>query len=248
MCHIQEVVSSILTLPTMFNNPLVVGYKGEIGLFILNGLLRIMPKALNIWCFDINETEEEKIERIKKADYIFLCVPIQDTVRWLLKYKHYLKDKIIVEQCSLKMFLNVPQLEDLKILSMHILFRPSATPNIKDRNCVVLQDNCTIEFIDKMKEVLQSKVTLVDWDYKAHDTRMAFKQALAHRVLMVLDETIGEEDSTYITKKVHELVERIKLGDKTLYSIIQDNKFLDEALQKFDELLKTFDLSKYMGG
>jgi len=28
--------------------PLVVGYKGEIGSFILNGLLRIMPKALDI--------------------------------------------------------------------------------------------------------------------------------------------------------------------------------------------------------
>ena len=27
-------------------NPLVVGYKGQIGSFILNGLLRMMPKAL----------------------------------------------------------------------------------------------------------------------------------------------------------------------------------------------------------
>ena len=49
---------------TKMNNPLVCGYKGEIGSFILSGLLKVMPKALDIWCVDVNETESEVIDRI----------------------------------------------------------------------------------------------------------------------------------------------------------------------------------------
>ena len=40
----------------IFKSPLVVGYKGEIGSFILQGLLRTMPKALDILCYDILDT------------------------------------------------------------------------------------------------------------------------------------------------------------------------------------------------
>jgi prephenate dehydrogenase len=81
--------------------PLVIGYKGEIGSFILGGLLRLMPKALDIWCTDINETDEEVANRIKVSDVIFLCVPLQLTMSWILKHKLLLKDKILIEQCSL---------------------------------------------------------------------------------------------------------------------------------------------------
>ena len=63
--------------------PLVIGYKGEIGLFILMGLIKIMAKALDIWCVDINETKEEVEQRIKIADTIFLCVPLETTLEWL---------------------------------------------------------------------------------------------------------------------------------------------------------------------
>jgi hypothetical protein len=86
----------------LMKHPLVVGYKGEIGSFILSGLLRVMPKALNIWCTDVNESDEEVASRIKIADVIFLCVPLQSTLNWLLKFKNLLKDKTIIEQCSLK--------------------------------------------------------------------------------------------------------------------------------------------------
>jgi prephenate dehydrogenase len=114
--------------------PMVVGYKGEIGSFILNGLLRVMPKALDIWCVDINESDEEVESRIKVADTIFLCVPLQKTVDWLLKFKTLLKDKIIIEQCSLKEWIyNNKSLQGLNIKSMHILFRPSQTPDLLDR-------------------------------------------------------------------------------------------------------------------
>ena len=122
--------------------PLVVGYKGEIGSFILNGLLRIMPKALDIWCVDINETYEETIQRIQIADVIFLCVPLQDTEAWLLKHKEQLSGKKIIEQCSLKEWIYENQkLRDLNIMSMHILFRPSQTPNLEDRNVGSLKVN-----------------------------------------------------------------------------------------------------------
>jgi prephenate dehydrogenase len=84
------------------NAPLVVGYKGEIGSFILNGLLKTMPKASNIWCVDINDSPDEVAERIKRSDFIFLCVPLDKTIEWVNVWKRLLKDKVIVEQCSLK--------------------------------------------------------------------------------------------------------------------------------------------------
>lgn len=230
----------------MFKNPLIVGNKGEIGKFILLGLLDIMPKALNVWCFDVNESEEERIERIKKADYIFLCVPVLDTTDWLLKYKEYLENKIIVEQCSLKSYLNDERLRDFEILSMHIMFRPSGTPNTADRNCIILNGiHSTPEFVECMEKMLQSKITCVDWDYSYHDAQMAFSQALVHRVLLVLDRTIGGKSSTYVTKKVHELAERIKAGDKELYRMIQNNKGLNVAEYDFKDLLKNFNFDEY---
>jgi prephenate dehydrogenase len=82
--------------------PLVIGHKGEIGSFLVNGLLKYMDKALDILCFDVNETQEEVEERIKKSDVIFLCVPVKQTVNWLKTYKSLLSGKIIFEQASLK--------------------------------------------------------------------------------------------------------------------------------------------------
>jgi prephenate dehydrogenase len=106
---------------------LIVGYKGEIGSFILNGLLRVMPKALDIWCVDVNETEGETVERIKIADVIFLCVPIDVTLEWLVTYKMLLSKKMLLEQCSLKeLVYKSKDIEDLDIRSMYILFRPSS--------------------------------------------------------------------------------------------------------------------------
>ena len=80
----------------------IAAYKGEIGSFLLGGLLRVLPKALDIFCFDINETEEEKTHRLKISDIVFLCVPLKETLPWLIKYQDILVGKIIIEQCSLK--------------------------------------------------------------------------------------------------------------------------------------------------
>jgi len=233
----------------MFKAPLVVGYKGEIGSFILGGLLKVMDKAVNIYCFDINETEEEKVERIIKSDVIFLCVPLQETIPWLEKYKPLLNDKLIIEQCSLKQDLFENKVcEGLRISSMHILFRPSATPDFKDRRCVFMGGAYLTEFEKNVlpsviKVMTQSEIIM--WDnYEIHDIFMAFEQALVHRVILTLSGILAEHAGghTYMSAKIGELARRIYSGDKELYKKIQDNKFFDEVLQTFKEKLDQFEI------
>ncbi len=226
--------------------PMVVGNKGEIGRFILNGLLRIMPKALDIWCVDINETDDEVSERIKKADVIFLCVPLQSTINWLLKYKILLENKLIIEQCSLKEWLYKNEsLRDMNIASMHILFRPSQTPNLEDREVgLFLNQIKDQELIYEIGEITQSKIV---WYKNAeeHDREMAIQQALVHRTLLILGEQLKNcNGSTYICKKVLELSSRIKQGDKKLYSIIQTNTHLPEVLDRVKKDFDDFNLAE----
>jgi prephenate dehydrogenase len=218
-------------------SPLVVGYKGEIGSFILQGLLKIVPKALNIWCFDINETEKEKIDRIKKSNIIFLCVPLQDTVNWLVKYQKHLKGKIVIEQTSLKSWIdNKPKL--FTLLSMHILFRPSVTPNKEDRNIAIINNIVWCELLEYIKEITNcNKVTIFN-SWEDHDRCMAYSQALTHRVLLALGDCLNGVPETYVSKKVMELVKRIESGDKILYDIIQKNEFLPKRLDQFQHNLK----------
>lgn len=125
-------------------NPLVVGYRGEIGSYILAGLIKYMPKALDILCFDLHETIKECKDRIRKADVIFLCVPAEKTPWFFLNYHKELDGKVVVEQTSLKAVLfdceNIRSyISGVEILSMHLLFRPSATPNVKDRNIALIE-------------------------------------------------------------------------------------------------------------
>lgn len=222
---------------SIFKNPLVVGYKGEVGSFLLNGLLRTMPKALDIWCFDINESEKERIERIQKSDYIFLCVPIQDTVEWLKQYKPFLKDKIIVEQCSLKSIIyENKEINGLNYISMHLLFRPSATPNKEDRRCILFYKEYRTPFFHEIKKIIESEIIFIN-DYKQHDKLMAERQALVHKILLTLDKTISKGVETYTSKNIRNLINRIKSGNKELYDFIQTNKYLPEVLEKFKDNL-----------
>ena len=226
--------------------PLVVGYKGEIGSFILNGLLRIMPKALDIWCVDINETEEEVTERIKKSDVIFLCVPLQDTEGWLLKYKEQLSGKKIIEQCSLKEWIyESHKLRDLDIKSMHVLFRPSQTPNLEDRNVGLFKGQFDSAVSETIAKITQSNIVWFS-DALEHDTNMAVQQALTHRMLLILGDMLKlSKGSTYITKKVLELESRIKKGDINLYKRIQDNRWLSTVLDDFKGRLNSFNIEKF---
>ena len=217
--------------------PLVIGYKGEIGSFILQGLLRTMPKASNIWCYDINETEQERVNRIKKADVIFLCIPLEITSCWFDVYRKLLKDKTIIEQCSLKEMIKIKH-KDFKLLSMHILFRPSATFNKKDRSVLLIdQEQWSKELVQSIKDITDSEICWID-SCKKHDESMAYEQALIHRVILSLASVT--EGKTYIGKRIFELRDRIKNGDPKLYKMIQGNKHLPKAVKEFNKNLKNF--------
>jgi len=228
-------------------NPLVIGYKGEIGSFILNGLLRVMPKALDIWCVDVNELSIEIEERIKLSDVIFLCVPMGMTVDWLVRHKDLLDGKVILEQCSLKEDIcRDKRLDGLDIRSMHILFRPSQTPNLEDRKVGLMRNQFDSKFAKVISNITQSEIVWYK-DTEEHDKEMAIQQALVHRTLLILGDTLkGCNGSTYISKKVVELSERIKKGDIGLYGLIQDNKHLPEHLEKMEKDLSEFKIEKHM--
>lgn len=238
-------------------NPLVVGYKGEIGSYILNGLIKYMPKAVNIMCYDINENEGERIERINKADVIFLCVPIQKTSEFFHRYHFYLKGKYVVEQTSLKSYLFNDRIfkkysEGCHVLSMHVMFRPSGTPDKNDHYVALMERNswkwtCSgvLQFLYmglKIKEVHFSTI-------EQHDAAMAYQQALVHRVLLVLDECMRTEaPCTFISKRVRELANRISLGDKNLYEIIQNNPNLKGTLRNFEKKIRQFKINHFITG
>lgn len=227
--------------------PFVVGNRGEIGSFILQGLLRIMPKALDIFCSDINETKEEVEQRIKISDVIFLCVPMQMTVNWLLQHKRLLKHKIIIEQCSLKEWIYEDnRISDLNIKSMHILFRPSQTPNLEDRKVGFISRQMDAKMTNKIADIVQSNIVWYQ-DVIHHDKEMAVQQALLHRSLLILGGMIEEcNGSTYISKKVLELNDRIKRGNRDLYNLIQKNKYLPEKIKELNKKFKEFDINKHL--
>lgn len=217
-----------------FKNPLVVGYKGEIGSFILQGLLRVLPKATNIWCFDVNDKIEDMQYRIKKADYIFLCNPIQETVNWLFSWFDELRNKIIIEQTSLKLpiFEEIKDsnvLRELDIRSMHILFRPSSTSfnDKKNRKCLIYQGQWMPHDEQFLGEITNSTLIKLE-DHVMHDVLMAKEQALIHRTLLALRKVINDQSyvTTYISNHIRELTDRILEGDPQLYEYIQTNKFL----------------------
>lgn len=228
------------------NKPLVVGYKGEIGSFILNGLLRVMPKALDIWCVDINETEEETEERIKVSDVIFICVPMEKTLDWIKKHKSLLEGKILIEQCSLKeLICNDERIKDLNVKSMHILFRPSGTPLKEDRRLALFDGQFDEETTRQLLDITDSNLVTYS-DAEEHDKEMAIQQALVHRTILLLGEELGNcKGSTYVSKKIVELANRVKKGNVGLYQAIQDNRHLDEGLGRFLKGFDGFELKKH---
>jgi prephenate dehydrogenase len=227
----------------MFSSPMVVGYKGEIGRFILAGLLEHLPKANDILCTDVNNSDLDVIERLERADYVFLCVPLQTTEEWLTKFLPYLKEKWIVEQSSIKSFLyENAALNELKFISMHLLFRPSATP-IADRQGLLFSDSMSSaemgRLAKELEAVLRTPIVVIDDQeeptHVLHDRLMARQQALVHRVILTLaDELQDSRMRTYVGMKVCELAERIRSGDPLLYRMIQENKNLEAVLQGFE--------------
>ena len=222
----------------MITNPLVVGYKGEIGSFILNGLLfRTDIQAKDIYCVDNEEQYDEVVMRIQKADYIFLCIGISQTLMWLAIFKNQLKGKIIVEQCSLKEWVYDDIIcADLDVRPIHILFRPSSTP-VEDRYLGLFKGVFTNAVSDQLIHITESKPVNFN-SIKEHDLTMGRQQALVHRVLLALSATLGEGNGTYISNHVKALAKRISEGDPTLYKLIQSNKYVPEIMEEFKENLE----------
>ena len=202
---------------------------------------------MNIMCVDINETEDEIVERIDESDVIFLCVPLDQTLPWITKYGLFLKDKIIVEQTSLKEPLfEDAQVKDLNVIPMHILFRPSSTPNMADRKVgLFTKTDMSVGLLETIKDITQAEVV---WfrDVCEHDVQMAVTQALVHRTILALAKALECLDaSTYVGNKIIELSNRIKKGDKKLYKAIQDNKYTSHQLETFVGEICFFDIEKY---
>ena len=234
---------------SIFKAPMVVGYKGEIGRFILAGLLEHLPKANDIHCTDASNSKQDVVDRLEKADYVFLCVPLQYTKQWLDEFASHLTGKTIVEQCSIKSFLYEDRsLEDLRLLSMHLLFRPSATP-VQDRQGLAFSDRVSTDDLERFcretEKALATPMTLLessdDPAHVLHDKLMARQQSLVHRVLLTLAESLPEESArTYVGKRVAELAERIKAGDAVLYRMIQENPHLGDELGAFEKRMREF--------
>lgn len=233
----------------MYRAPMVVGYKGEIGRFILSGLLEHLPKANDIHCTDVSNSDEDVIERLDKAHFVFLCVPIQETAAWLRRFGPHLQGKTVVEQCSVKGFLYEDSaFDDLNLLSMHLLFRPSGTP-VAERKGLVFSMRHSAEEIEKFRaeiqETLQTPISLLtptdEPAYVVHDRIMARQQALIHRVLLVLSESLGDESMrTFVGSRVCELADRVRAGDPSLYRIIQQSRYLPDEIAEFESRLRAF--------
>jgi len=70
---------------------------------------------------------------------------------------------------------------------------------------------------------------------------MAKQQALLHRVVLTLGSVLRQcHGTTYISRKILELDARIRNGDKTLYSKIQENVYLPTVMDSFQEKLEDF--------
>lgn len=235
-------------------NPLVIGYKGEIGSYILQALLKFMPKASNIWCYDVGSDDSEIRIRLHQSDTIFLCVPLDKTFEFFNKYSNFLRDKTVIEQTSLKLW--VPKMKselkdkfNCELVSMHVLFRPSVTPDVKDHYVAVIGKKQTPGFTSAknfVDIVLKAKLVYIE-TIEQHETIMACQQALVHRVLLVLDNCLRSEfPGTYVSRKVRDLAKRITSGDPKLYEMIQNNPKLKLQLANFNRQMKTFRITKFM--
>lgn len=235
----------------MNTNYLVVGYKGEIGSHILNGLIKFLPTATKIWCYDTVESDEEQIYRINKSDVIFLCVPFEDTISWLDKHLHLLGGKKVIEQCSWKTDVfkyaekNKAKLKESKveILYMHVLYKPSITPP-QDREVLILSHCSFIDWIgvfnfsgmkidDFVRVGLEAKCSKMLDDKSVlianHDRMMAYQQNKLYKMIEEYIEKyeahFGNDFTTRNFKKVRELYDRIQTMNPGLRKAIEENPF-----------------------
>jgi prephenate dehydrogenase len=168
---------------------------------------------------------------------------MQSTLEWLSKHRSLLKNKIIFEQCSLKEWIyESAVVKDLDVRSMHVLFRPSQTPNLEDRKVGLFKEQVGLTTAETIGSITQAKIAWYK-DAEEHDREMAVQQALLHRTLLILSKLLKNcSGSTYISKRVIELADRIRKGNKDLYQRIQQNKYLPEKLSQLKKDFEEFSL------
>jgi prephenate dehydrogenase len=212
---------------------------------------------VGLWCVDVNSSNEEVSIRIAVSDVIFLCIPIDKTKDWILDKAQRLRGKTLIEQTSVKSWLKDKQIREacknykIKILSMHILFRPSSTPNKNDRHISLIWPPSESHW--NACGAYRFISSEINWKcgcgfetIEEHDRVMARQQALVHRVLLVLSCQAHWYPGTYIGKRLTEISQRICSGDPVLYDIIQKNPYLESELKKFDANMKKFKIGDYM--
>ena len=136
----------------------------------------------------------------------------------------------------------------LDIRSMHILFRPSQTPNFADRSIGFLEGQFPPSQIEELMSMTQSTKVVMYANAEEHDKEMAIQQALTHRVILSLAKMLKTcHGSTYISQKVIELSDRIASGNKELYGLIQSNEHIHGNLAQFKFEMDEFDVKDYFG-
>ena len=128
---------------------------------------------------------------------------------------------------------------------MHVLFRPSQTPDKKDRKVALFKGQFDDKMAKEIEEITGSEIVWLE-NAEEHDKEMAVTQALTHRTLLLLGDALKQcHGSTYISKKVVELSDRIKQGDLGLYKSIQENRHLSKHLDKMIDGLENFKIEDY---
>ena len=197
----------------------VAGYRGIIGSYILRGLLKHLPVAVDIQCFDIYDTEEDKLKRIKESDVIFNCVSFNHTMPFLEKYKEQLKGKIVVDQTSWKseVYAWSKKNYDVKVYFMHILYNPETTPR-EDRQVVFfgnhmyhnwndIFDTNIVSFISKGLEAFSIEIDeALDISISDHDKLMAHQQPEFYDMINNFIEQSWKIGADYETRNFKELI------------------------------------------
>ena len=132
---------------------------------------------------------------------------------------------------------------------MHLLFRPSATP-VEDRTGLAFSsriDGPILQaFCREIEEALKTPMSLIEPDgepsHVVHDRIMARQQALVHRTILTLADSLEDvRMRTFVGKRICELADRIRAGDPVLYRMIQENPHLPMVLEEFEARLRRFE-------
>ena len=222
----------------------VAGYKGIIGSYILNGLIKYLPTASDILCFDVYDKPEVALAKIDEADVVFNCVSFNNTIDFLNLYNINLRGKILIDQTSWKtdVYEWSKMNPEVMVYFMHILYNPDNTV-MEDRQILTFEhpmgeswnnifDHCDFSrpferFITH--GLLAERVVIDDHYDKAiadHDKMMAIQQPEFYDYLDELVKKCGT--SAYGTQNYRELLkmrDRVRSMNPDLMEGLRSNPY-----------------------